>query len=87
MSAQLQPLTDAERARVRRELYAEKVQDWSFIREALDEADSSEAQIIMVALATGDGLAVSILWNNLIRKYIESELVEEAEREFLESKL
>ena len=86
LSLEVAALTDAERSRIRRELYAEKILDWSFIREALGEAKQPQWDVIRWALEHRDGNLLLEQWEILIRQYIESERFPEAEEDFIGAK-
>jgi uncharacterized Zn finger protein len=87
MNALLKPtLTDSERARIRKELYEEKIKDYPFILEALGEASARHVNSIKEALANRDSIWLLMEIDALIHNHIESELAEDAERELLGSK-
>jgi hypothetical protein len=87
MNALLKPtLTDSERARIRGELFKEKLKDYPFILEALGGANSSLAELIKISLANGDSFVLLRAMQESVKLYIESELAEDAERELLGSK-
>lgn len=86
MDCAMTALTDRERQEIRRRLYDEKVNDFPFILEALGEASQQQADAIKTALKTGDAVRLMMQCNILIKGYIDSELLEDAENEVLASK-